>query len=85
MVKVVCGVIGRKELNCEMTSLAVVAPWQDAAVEVRDEAQSLRVASTGLANESLSGTAAVTERKITYIDCLRVSHLHALLYIHTFI
>ena len=72
VVKVVCGVIGRKELNCEMTSLAVVAPWQDAAVEVRDEAQSLTVASTGLANESLSGTAAVTERKITYIDCLRV-------------
>ena len=56
---------GRKELNCEMMSLVVAAAWQDVVVEVRDGGLSLTVASTGSANESLSGTVVVTERKIT--------------------
>jgi len=48
-----------------MTSSAAVA-WQDAVVVARDEGRSMTVASTGLVNETLSGTVAVIERKISY-------------------
>jgi len=61
---------GRKELNCEMMSLVVAAAWQDVVVEVRDEGQWPTVASTGSVNESLSGTVEVTERKLTFVNCL---------------